>query len=81
MRRVGDVMGRFIDVYVTRELVFAAFVAMYLSSVLIAVMCAGVTPVALWHLAFLRYAMSYVLAPLIFIGGSVKIALLLYRVL
>lgn len=32
---------------VTRELVFAAFVAMYLLSVLIAVMCAGVTPVTL----------------------------------
>ena len=74
-------MGRFIDVYVTRELVFAAFVAMYLSSVLIAVMCAGVTPVALWHLAFLCYAMSYVLAPLLLIGCSVKIAICLYRVL
>ena len=67
--------------YVTRELVFAAFVAMYLSSVLIAVMCAGVTPVALWHLAFLCYATPYVLAPLIFIGGCVKIASFLYRVL
>lgn len=67
--------------YVTRELVFAAFVAMYLSSVLIAVMCAGATHVALWHLAFLCYVMPYVLVPLIFIGGSVKIALLLYRVL
>lgn len=74
-------MGRFVDMSVTRELVFAAFVAMYLLSVLIAVMCAGVTPVALWHLAFLCYAMSYVLAPLLFIGGCVKIALLLYRVL
>ena len=38
-------MGRFVDMSVTRELVFAAFVAMYLLSVLIAVMCAGVTPV------------------------------------
>jgi hypothetical protein len=66
---------------VTRELVFAAFVAMYLSSVLIAVMCAGVTPVALWHVAFLYHGMLYVLAPLMFIGFSVKIALLLYRVL
>ena len=66
---------------VTRELVFAAFVAIYLSSVLIAVMCAGVTPVALWRLSFLCHAMLYVLLPLIFIGGSVKIALLLYRVL
>ena len=65
----------------TRELAFVAFVAMYLSSVLVAVMCAGVTLVALWHLAFLCYVMSYVLAPLIFIGGCVKIALLLYRVL
>lgn len=74
-------MRRLIAVYVTRELVFAAFVAMYLSSVLIAVMCTGVTPVALWHLSFLCYAMLYVLLPLIFIGGSVKIALLLYRVL
>lgn len=74
-------MGRFVDMCATRELVFAAFVSMYLSSVLIAVMCAGVTPVALWHLWFLCYAMSYVLAPLIFIGGCVKIALLLYRVL
>jgi hypothetical protein len=81
MRRVGDVMGRFFDMCATRELVFAAFVAMYLSSVLITVMCAGVTPVALWHLSFLCYAMLYVLLPLIFIGGSVKIALLLYRVL
>ena len=66
---------------VTRELVFAAFVAIYLSSVLITVMCAGVTPVALWHLAFLCYVMPYVLVSLIFIGGSVKIASLLYRVL
>lgn len=66
---------------VTRELVFAAFVAMYLSSVLIAVMCAGVTPVALWHVEFLYHGMLYVLAPLMFIGFSVKIALLLYRVL
>ena len=66
---------------VTCELVFAAFVAMYLSSVLIAVMCAGVTPVALWHLSFLCYAMLYVLLPLIFIGFSVKIALLLYHTL
>ena len=66
---------------VTRELVFAAFVVMYFLSVLITVMCAGVTPVALWHLAFLCYVMSYVLVPLIFIGGSVKIALLLCRVL
>lgn len=65
----------------TRELVFAAFVAMYLSSVLIAVMCAGVTPVALWHLLFLCYVMLYVLLPLIFIGFSVKIALLLYHTL
>lgn len=67
--------------YVTRKLVFVTFVAMYLSSVLIAVMCAGVTPVALWHLSFLCYAMLYVLAPLIFIGCSVKIAICLYRVL
>lgn len=74
-------MRRLIAVYVTRELVFAAFVAMYLSSVLIAVMCAGVTPVALWHLSFLCYVIPYVLVSLIFIGGSVKIALLLYRVL
>lgn len=74
-------MRRLIAVYVTRELVFAAFVAMYLLSVLIAVMCAGVTPVALWHLAFLCYAMFYVLAPLLFIGCSVKIAICLYRVL
>jgi hypothetical protein len=74
-------MGRFVDMSVTRELVFAAFVAIYLSSVLIAVMCAGVTPVALWHLAFLCYVMLYVLSPLIFIGGCVKIAILLYRVL
>lgn len=66
---------------VTRELVFAAFVAMYLLSVLIAVMCSGVTPVALWHLALFSYVIPYVLAPLIFIGGCVKIALLLYRVL
>lgn len=81
MRRVGGVMGRFVNMCATRELVFAAFVAMYLSSVLISAMCAGVTPVALWHLSFLCYAMSYVLAPLIFIGGCVKIAILLYRVL
>lgn len=74
-------MRRLIAVYVTRELVFAAFVAMYLSSVLIAVMCAGVTPVALWHLSFLCYAMLYVLLPLIFIGFSVKIALCLYHTL
>lgn len=74
-------MGRFVDMSVTRELVFAAFVAIYLSSVLITVMCAGVTPVALWHLAFLCYVMPYVLVSLIFIGGSVKIASLLYRVL
>lgn len=74
-------MRRLIAVYVTRELVFAAFVAMYLSSVLIAVMCAGVTTVALWHLSFLCYVIPYVLVSLIFIGGSVKIALLLYRVL
>lgn len=67
--------------YVTRELVFVAFVAMYLSSVLVAVMCAGVTPVALWHLSFLCYVMPYVLVSLILIGGSVKIALLLYSVL
>ena len=74
-------MGRFVDMSVTRELVFAVFVTIYLSSVLIAVMCAGVTPVALWHLAFLYYGMLYVLVPLMFIGFSVKIALLLYRVL
>lgn len=74
-------MRRLIAVYVTRELVFAAFVAMYLSSVLIAVMCAGVTPVALWHLSFLCYVMLYVLLPLIFIGFSVKIALLLCHTL
>lgn len=74
-------MGRLIAVYVTRELVFVAFVAMYLSSVLVAVMCAGVTPVALWHLSFLCYVMPYVLVSLILIGGSVKIALLLYSVL
>ena len=67
--------------YVTRELAVGAFVAVYLSSVLITVMCAGVTPVALWHLEFLCYVMLYVLLPLIFIGGSVKIALLMYRVL
>lgn len=66
---------------VTRELAVGAFVAMYLSSVLIAVMCAGVTPVALWHLSFLCYVMLYVLLPLIFIGFSVKIALLLYHTL
>lgn len=66
---------------VTRELVFAAFVAMYLLSVLISVMCAGVTPVALWHLALFGYVIPYVFVPLIFIGFSVKIALLLYRVL
>lgn len=66
---------------VTRELVFAAFVAMYLLSVLIAVMCAGDTPVFLWHLAFLCYVMPYVLVPLFFVGCSVKIVLLLYRVL
>lgn len=66
---------------VTCKLVFASFAAIYLSSVLIVMMCAGVTPVALWHLAFLCYVMSYVLVPLIFIGGSVKIALLLCRVL
>lgn len=74
-------MRRLVAVYVTRELVFAAFVAMYLSSVLVAVMCAGVTPVALWHLSFLCYVMPYVLVSLILIGGSVKIALLLYSVL
>lgn len=67
--------------YVTRELAVGAFVAMYLSSVLIAVMCAGVTPVALWHLALLYHVMLYVLVPLMFIGFSVKVALLLYRVL
>ena len=67
--------------YVTRELAVGAFVAMYLSSVLIAVMCAGDTPVVLWHLAFLCYVMSYVLVPLFFVGCSVKIVLLLYRVL
>ena len=74
-------MRRLIAVYVTRELAFVAFVAMYLSSVLVAVMCAGVTPVALWHLSFLCYVMPYVLVSLILIGGSVKIALLLYSVL
>lgn len=67
--------------YVTRELAVGAFVAMYLSSVLIAVMCAGVTPVVLWHLALLYHVMLYVLVPLMFIGFSVKVALLLYRVL
>ena len=67
--------------YVTRELAVGAFVAMYLSSVLIAVTCAGVTPVALWHLSFLCYVMLYVLPLLMFIGGSVKIAICLYRVL
>lgn len=67
--------------HVTREFAVAAFVAMYFSSVLIAVMCAGVTPVALWHLSFLCYVMLYVLLPLIFIGFSVKIALLLYHTL
>ena len=67
--------------YVTRELAVGAFVAVYLSSVLITVMCAGVTPVVLWHLSFFCYVMLYVLLPLIFIGFSVKIALLLCRVL
>lgn len=67
--------------YATRELAVGAFVAVYFSSVLITVMCAGVTPVVLWHLSFLCYVMLYVLLPLIFIGFSVKIALLLCRVL
>lgn len=74
-------MGRFVNMCATRELAFAAFAAVYLSAVLISVMCAGVTPVALWHLAFLCYAMLYVLSPLIFIGCAVKIVLLLYRAL
>lgn len=42
---------------VTRELVFAAFVAIYLSSVLIAVMCAGVVPVVLWLLLLVKFTM------------------------
>lgn len=67
--------------HVTRELAGGAFAAMYLSSVLLTVMCAGVAPVALWHLAFLCYVTLYVLMPLIFVGCAVKIALLLYRVL
>ena len=50
-------MGRFVDMSVTRELVFAAFVAIYLSSVLIAVMCVGVTPVALWLLLLVKLTM------------------------
>lgn len=50
-------MGRFVDMSVTRELVFAAFVAIYLSSVLIAVMCAGVVPVVLWLLLLVKFTM------------------------
>lgn len=42
---------------VTRELVFAAFVAIYLSSVLIAVMCAGVVPAVLWLLLLVKFTM------------------------
>lgn len=50
-------MGRLITVYVTRELVFAAFVAVFTLAVLIAVMCAGVVPVVLWLLLLVKFTM------------------------
>lgn len=43
--------------YVTRELVFAAFVAVFTPAVLIAVMCAGVVPVVLWLLLLVKFTM------------------------
>lgn len=67
MQCVGDVMGRMIDVYVTRELAVGTFVAMVASSVLISVMCAGVVPTILGCLALIEFVLLFIVTPFMFI--------------
>lgn len=60
MSRVFAVLvakGKLITVYVTRESVFAAFVAVFTLAVLISVACAGITPVILWLLLLVKFTM------------------------